>query len=246
MRSHVLVLISHVSLPKSPSSAMVFRHKTPTLNQGCKRGKINETSILTKWFYEGVILKTLLFLVAGIIYVINYFLLKLHNYIACKFCGDKYRLTDEEKKITVLSAFFFFPLAFMCFHGCIWTEYCITNESTAECKDVSVHPSFAKLGSGFSHSKTSFQPAKEVDRAHVCAGNTTTFKIPSCVLWNAKEVTLDCNRAKAHRKKPPCLLLWVTSFPAYWAPLISIKGGRDAESLGCFSYGKHISLTSSI
>lgn len=108
MQSHVLVLINHVSLPKSPSSAMVFRHKTPTLNQGCKRSKINETSILTKWFYEGVILKTLLFLVAGIIYVINYFLLKLHNYIACKFCRDKYRLTDKEKKLQC-SVLFFFP-----------------------------------------------------------------------------------------------------------------------------------------
>lgn len=85
---------------------MVFRHKTPTLNQGCKRGKINETSILTKWFYEGVILKTLLFLEAGIIYVINYFLLKLHNYIACKFCGDKYTLTDEEKKNYSAQCFF--------------------------------------------------------------------------------------------------------------------------------------------
>lgn len=70
----------------------------------------------------------------------------------------------------------------MCFDGCIRMEYCITNESTAECKDVSVHTSFATLGSGFSHSKTSFQSAKEVDRADVCAGNTTTFKIPSRVL----------------------------------------------------------------
>lgn len=116
MQSYMLVLIKHVSLPKSPSSAMVFRHKTPTWNQGCKTGKINETHISTKRFCEGVILKTLLFLVAGIIYVINYFLLKLHNYIAFKFCGDKYRLTEEEKKTTVLSALFFSPG----FHGFWW------------------------------------------------------------------------------------------------------------------------------
>lgn len=109
MQSYMLVLIKHVSLPKSPSSAMVFRHKTPTWNQGCKTGKINETHISTKRFCEGVILKTLLFLVAGIIYVINYFLLKLHNYIAFKFCGDKYRLTEEEKKNYSAQCTFFFP-----------------------------------------------------------------------------------------------------------------------------------------
>lgn len=31
--------------------------------------------------------------------MINYFLLQSHNYIAFNFCGDKYRLTEEEKKL---------------------------------------------------------------------------------------------------------------------------------------------------
>lgn len=97
MQSHVLILIKHYFFAQSPATA--FSHKNPTSNEGCKKAKINETCILTKWFCESVILKTLLLLVAVILYVINYFLLKLHNYIAFKFCEDKYRLTEEEEKL---------------------------------------------------------------------------------------------------------------------------------------------------
>lgn len=44
---------------------------------------------------------------AGIIYVINYFLLKLHHYTAFLFCGNQSKLTEEDKK-SQLSVFLVF------------------------------------------------------------------------------------------------------------------------------------------
>lgn len=67
--------------------------------------------------------------------------------MAFRLCEDQYKLTEEEKKKSELSVFYFF-LTLTCFDDSMQSEYCIKDKTTAECEAMSVHALFAALGSG--------------------------------------------------------------------------------------------------